>query len=115
MNKKERFIQRRARVRAKISGTGKMPRISVFKSLKYLYAQIIDDEKGNTLVSVSSREKEFEKVKNRTEKASVMGEVLAKKAIEKKVKKAVFDKGGYRYHGIVKALAEGARKGGLEF
>ncbi|MGD0522975.1 MAG: 50S ribosomal protein L18 [Candidatus Microgenomates bacterium] len=113
MNTKERFIQRRKRVRAKIVGSPKRPRISVFKSNRYLYAQIIDDAKGRTLVAAT--EKELTAKATRMEKAGLVGELLAKKSLAKKIKTVVFDKGGYRYHGRVKALADGARKGGLEF
>jgi large subunit ribosomal protein L18 len=112
--KKEKFIQRKARVKAKVLASPR-PRLSVFRSNKFLYAQIIDDTKGKTLVSVSSKDKEVGKAKTRVEKASVIGEALAKKAIKAKIKKVVFDRSGYKYHGVVKALAEGARKGGLEF
>jgi large subunit ribosomal protein L18 len=110
----EKFIQRKARVKAKVLASPR-PRLSVFRSNKFLYAQIIDDTKGKTLVSVSSKDKEAEKAKTRAEKASIIGEALAKKAIKAKIKKVVFDRSGYKYHGVVKALAEGARKGGLEF
>lgn len=116
MIKQERFLQRKRRVRAKISGTSESPRLSVFKSNRYLYAQVIDDTKGVTLVEVDSREKEFQggKIKN-IEIAGLVGEALAKKAIAKKIKTVRFDKSGYKYHGLIKALADGARKGGLVF
>ncbi len=113
MNTKERFIQRRKRVRAKITGRSDRPRISIFKSNKYLYAQVIDDAKGKTLTFAN--EKEIKAKVSRMEMAGLVGELLAKKCLVKKIKTVVFDKGGYRYHGRVKALAEGARKGGLEF
>jgi large subunit ribosomal protein L18 len=110
--------RRRARIRKKIYGTSERPRLSVFRSLRYIYAQVIDDERGHTLVHISSRSKEFikegEKI-SKVEKAKRVGEVLAKKCLEKNIKKVVFDRGGYLYHGRVSALAEGARKGGLEF
>jgi large subunit ribosomal protein L18 len=116
MIKQERFLQRKRRVRAKISGTAESPRLSVFKSNRYLYAQVIDDIKGVTLVEVDSRDKEFQdkKIKG-TEMAGLIGEAVAKKAIAKKIKTVRFDKSGYKYHGVVKALADGARKGGLVF
>jgi len=114
-NKIEKFIQRKKRVRTKISRTSLRPRISVFRSNRYLYAQIIDDAKGKTLVAASSREKEASTLKTNIEKAGIVGEVLAKKAAKAKIKKVTFDRSGYKYHGIIKALAEGARKGGLEF
>ena|SRR3989344_4377581 len=103
--KKENFIKRKKRVRSKVSGTGVRPRLSVFRSNKFIYAQLIDDVKGHSLASASA---------DKTD-PTVVGAKIAKLAIAKKIKKAVFDKGGYRYHGKVKALADAARKGGLEF
>jgi len=114
-NKIEKFIQRKNRVRTKAEGTPDRPRLSVFRSNRYLYAQIIDDSKGKTLVAASSKEKEASTLKTNMEKADKVGEALAKKALKAKIKKVTFDRSGYKYHGIIKALAEGARKGGLEF
>ncbi|MBI4153525.1 50S ribosomal protein L18 [Candidatus Woesebacteria bacterium] len=114
-NKIEKFIQRKTRVRTKVSGSSDRPRLSVFRSNRYLYAQIIDDVKGKTLLSASSKEKEAATLKTNIEKAAKVGETLAKKATKAKIKKVTFDRSGYKYHGIIKALAEGARKGGLEF
>ena len=114
-NKIEKFIQRKNRVRAKAGGTPDRPRLSVFRSNRYLYAQIIDDSKGKTLVAASSKEGEASTLKTNMEKADKVGESLAKKAAKAKIKKVTFDRSGYKYHGIIKALAEGARKGGLEF
>ena len=114
-NKIEKFIQRKNRVRAKAGGTPDRPRLSVFRSNRYLYAQIIDDSKSKTLVAASSKEKEASTLKTNMEKADKVGESLAKKAARAKIKKVTFDRSGYKYHGIIKALAEGARKGGLEF
>lgn len=111
--RKDNFLQRKKRVRAKIAGTKDIPRLSVFRSNKYIYAQLIDDESQKTLVSASSPEVKEKKVK--MEVAEIVGETLAKKALKKKIKKVVFDRSGYKYHGRVAALAEGARKGGLEF
>lgn len=110
--KKEKRVRRHNRIRAKIKGTKDVPRLSVFKSNKSIYAQIIDDVNGLTIASCSLGE-----VKGKTglEKAELMGEELAKRAGEKKVKKIVFDRGGYIYTGKIKALADGARKGGLKF
>jgi large subunit ribosomal protein L18 len=110
--KNEKFIRRHARVRAKISGTKEMPRLSVFKSHKYIYAQIIDDVSGHTLASFDSRKT---KGKTLSEKAKEVGIGIAKKAITAKIKKVVFDRGGYLYAGKIKLVAEGAREGGLEF
>lgn len=107
-------LRRAARSRARITGTLERPRLAIFRSNKSVYAQLIDDEKGNTLFSASS--KEMKGAKNtKTQLAEQVGELLAKKALDKGVKKVVFDRRGYQYHGRVKALAEGARKGGLEF
>ncbi len=108
--------RRRERVRKKVSGTGERPRISVFRSLNYIYAQLIDDTVGNTLISASSLEKDFGQP-GRGNKAAAreVGKLLAGRAAEKGIKKAVFDRSGYRYHGCVKEVAEGAREGGLEF
>ncbi|MFA6404990.1 MAG: 50S ribosomal protein L18 [Candidatus Paceibacterota bacterium] len=110
--KNQKFERRHSRVRAKISGTKDRPRLSVFKSHKYIYAQIIDDDKGNTLVSFNSREA---KGKVPREKAKEVGIGIAKKALAAKIKEVVFDKGGYLYAGKIKAVAEGAREGGLKF
>lgn len=116
MLKQERFLQRKKRVRAKISGTAENPRLSVFKSNRYLYAQVINDTKGITLTEVDSRDKKFQDKKmKKIEIAGLVGEALAKKAIAKKIKTVRFDKSGYKYHGLIKALADGARKGGLVF
>ena len=107
---------RHARVRTKVSGTKDVPRLNVFRSNNNIFAQIIDDEAGVTLVSASSLEKEL-KIANggNVEAAAKVGELLAKKAKKAKISKVVFDRGGYLYHGRVKALAEAARENGLEF
>jgi len=101
----DRNIRRKRKVRAKVKKQKNLLRLSVFRSNKYVYTQVIDDLKGVTLVSFSGAKST----------AAFVGEELAKKAIKKGVSKVVFDRGGYKYHGIVKAVAEGARKGGLEF
>ena len=103
--------KRQLRVRKKVFGTAEKPRLSVFRSNKNIRAQLINDENGTTLVSAESTSL---KGKDKTDLAFKVGEDLAKKAIEKKIKTVVFDRSGYRYHGRVKALAEGARKGGLK-
>lgn len=108
-------LHRHTRVRGKISGTGECPRLNVFRSAKNIYAQIIDDEKGVTLAAASSLDKEFTGNGGNKEAASKVGETIAKRAAEKGIEKVVFDRGGYLYHGRVKELAEGARKGGLKF
>ena len=108
-------IKRHQRVRKNISGTAERPRLSVYRSLNHIYAQIIDDTKGTTLVSASSLEKDFEGYGGNIDGAKAVGNLVAKKALEKGIKAVVFDRGGYIYHGRVAALAEGAREGGLEF
>lgn len=138
--KKQKRYRRHKRVRAKIFGTAERPRLCVFRSAKHIYAQLIDDEKGKTLAEASDRElkgkrkkpasssavkrahqnakllTKEEKVKSRkTAIAYEVGELIAKKALEKKIEKVIFDRGGYQYHGRVKALAEGAREGRLKF
>ncbi|MCX7762715.1 MAG: 50S ribosomal protein L18 [Candidatus Kryptonium sp.] len=117
--KKLRREKIRKRVRARIFGTPERPRLSVYRSLKHIYAQIIDDTKGHTLVAMSSLSKEIaDQVKNaktKTEVSKIVGLALAKKALEKGITKVVFDRNGYKYHGRVKALAEAAREGGLVF
>ncbi len=116
VSRNEARLARHRRVRAKISGTNEVPRLSVFRSAKNISAQIIDDEKGVTLVSVSSLDKDL-KITNggNVEAAKKVGEALAKKAIKAKIKTVVFDRGGYLYHGRVAALADSARENGLEF
>ena len=108
-------VRRHARVRKNISGTAERPRLNVFRSLNNIYAQIIDDVKGVTLVSASSLDKEFESYGGNVEAAKAVGKAVAEKAVAAGVKSVVFDRGGYLYHGRVAALAEGAREGGLEF
>lgn len=113
INKNNFRLKRKSRVRAKISGTPEKPRLTVFKSLTALYGQVIDDVAGKTLASASL--KEIKKVKNTIEGAKEVGKLIAKKCLEVKIEKIVFDRAGYKYHGKVKAFAEGAREGGLKF
>jgi large subunit ribosomal protein L18 len=117
--KREEKIKKRERkkkkIRMKTFGTKKRPRLCVFRSLKHIYAQIIDDEVSKTLVSASDLELKNKQKLKKVEIAKEVGKLIAKKALEKKIKKVSFDRGGYQYHGRVKALAEGAREGGLEF
>ena len=108
-------IKRHNRVRGKISGTAERPRLSVFRSENHIYAQIIDDVAGNTLVSASSVEKGFEGSGGNCEAAKKVGAAVAERALQKGIEEVVFDRGGYIYHGRVKALAKGAREGGLKF
>lgn len=108
-------IQRHKRIRGKISGSAERPRLCVFKSSKHIYAQIIDDTTGNTLVACSTVEKVFTEYGGNKDAAKKIGEELAKRALDKGIKDVIFDRGGYLYHGRVKELAEGAREGGLNF
>ncbi len=146
LKKQQKHIKRRKRVRAKISGTNSVPRFSIFRSNKNIYAQLIDDEKGKTLVAANDKElkskvsakggktqsskpqlktKNLQKDENENKKEIVrtgktliayeMGKLIAEKALKKNIKKVVFDRGGRKYHGRVKAVADGAREGGLNF
>lgn len=108
-------LKRHRRVRKNISGTMERPRLNVFRSLNHIYAQIIDDTKGVTLVSASSLDNDFNQYGGNIEAAKEVGKLVAKRALDKGIKAVVFDRGGYVYHGRVAALAEGAREGGLEF
>ena len=108
-------IKRHKRVRGKISGTAERPRLSVFRSESNIYAQIIDDVAGNTLVAASSVEKGFEGNGGNIEAAKKVGAMVAERALQKGIEEVVFDRGGYVYHGRVQALAEGAREAGLKF
>lgn len=110
--------KRKMRVRRKVVGTAQRPRLAVFRSLNNMYAQMVDDMENKTLLTVSTLDKDLKgKLKNtaNTEAAKTIGKVFAEKAMKKGVKEVVFDRGGYLYHGRVKALAEGAREGGLKF
>ncbi|MFH0739736.1 MAG: 50S ribosomal protein L18 [bacterium] len=109
-NKQEKRIRRHNRVRAKVVGTPKAPRLCVFKSNQHIYAQIIDDAKGKTIISAKDTGK-----KAKLEAALDVGKAIAKLAIDKKIKQVVFDRGGFKYHGRIRAVAEGAREGGLQF
>lgn len=120
MSEKSRVARKRrhARVRARISGTAERPRLNVFRSLEHIYAQVIDDTAGHTLVSASTIDRELrDKVagKGKSEAAKMVGELIAQRAQQIGVQTVVFDRGGYRFHGRVKALAEGAREAGLKF
>ena len=114
-DRKAERLRRHARVRRKISGTAECPRLCVFRSNNNLYVQVIDDVKGNTLASASTLDKEVKTKHSNKEAAKEVGALIAKRSIEKNIKTVVFDRGGYIYHGVVKELAEAARKGGLEF
>ncbi len=106
----------RWRIRTKIEGTASKPRLSVFRSNKDIYSQLIDDASGTTLVAVNSRQKDIvAQAGNKVEKSALVGKMLAQKAIALGITACVFDRGGYLYHGRVKAIADGAREGGLKF
>lgn len=107
--------RRHKRVRKKVSGTSERPRLSVYRSLNNIYAQIIDDTKGNTLAAASSLSEGLKQLRGNVETSKEVGGLIAKKAMDKGIKKVVFDKGGYLYHGRIKALADAARETGLEF
>jgi|SRR3989344_1910192 len=115
--KQEKRLKRRKRIRGRVVGTSSRPRLSVFRSNDHIYGQIINDEKGVTLVAASDKELAKAELKSQTKVsiASLVGELLAQKSAKKKIKKIVFDRGGFKYHGRVSALADGAKKGGLEF
>jgi large subunit ribosomal protein L18 len=110
--------RRHIRVRQKISGTAGRPRLCVFRSLNHIYAQVVDDEKGSTLVAASTLDTEIKKDskgKKKTGRAELVGQLVAKRAVEKGISQITFDRGGFKYQGRVKALADAARKGGLKF
>jgi large subunit ribosomal protein L18 len=118
---KQKILARRrrhARVREQVSGTPDRPRLCVFRSLKHIHAQVIDDTQGHTLVSASTLDSEVRSQLNDKDKiaqAAIVGDVLAKRAVEAGITQVVFDRGGYKYHGRIKSLADAARKSGLEF
>ncbi len=117
-SRKEVRAKKHMRIRNRFSGTAERPRLAVFRSNNHMYAQIIDDTVGNTLASASTLEKEIKselEKTNNVDAAAYLGTVIAKRAIEKGIKKVVFDRGGYIYHGKVAALADAAREAGLEF
>ena len=112
---KKQRLKRHLRVRGKVSGSAERPRLNVFRSEKHIYAQIIDDVAGKTLVSASSVEKNFEGSGSNKDGARKVGKLVAERALKAGIEEVVFDRGGYIYHGRVKELAEGAREGGLKF
>lgn len=114
-NRKAERVRRHVRVRTKISGTAERPRLCVYRSNTNLYAQVIDDVSGKTLVAASTMDKEVKEKHANKVAAKEVGTLIAKRATEKNIKTVVFDRGGYIYHGVVKELAEAAREGGLEF
>ena len=115
LSKIERRQRIKYRIKKTVSGTAQRPRLVVFRSNSEIYAQIIDDTKGVTLVAASSRDKDLKASGTKTERAKQVGEAIAKKALAAGIETISFDRGGYLYHGRVKSLAEGAREGGLKF
>ncbi|ASW74948.2 50S ribosomal protein L18 [Chryseobacterium piperi] len=115
LSKLEKRIRIKRRVRGKISGSSELPRLSVYKSNKEIYAQLIDDKDGKTLVSASSREKGVDAKGTKIEVSAAVGKAIAAKAVAAGIETIVFDRNGFVYHGRVKALADGAREGGLKF
>ena len=115
LSKIERRQRIKYRIKKTVSGTAQRPRLVVFRSNSEIYAQVIDDTKGVTLVAASSRDKDLKASGTKTEKAKQVGEAIAKKALAAGIETISFDRGGYLYHGRVKSLAEGAREGGLKF
>ncbi|MEJ2158391.1 MAG: 50S ribosomal protein L18 [Desulfobacteraceae bacterium] len=111
-------VKRQARIRKKIKGTTDKPRLSVFRSAKHVYAQVIDDTAGATLVTASSVEKDFkaqDKFESKRAAAAYVGKLVAQRALDKGIKKVVFDRNGFLYHGRIKAISDGAREAGLKF
>ena len=115
LEKNRKRLRRKIHIRKRVSGTSERPRMTVTKSNKSISVQVVDDIKGHTLASASTLEKELESIKATVEGASKLGEVMGKRLLEKNIKTVVFDRNGYLYHGIVKALADGSRKAGIEF
>jgi len=117
--KERRRFRRKLRIRKKITGTAERPRLSVYRSLKHIYAQLIDDERGHTLVSASTLDGQIRPlvagVRPKKAQAEIVGRILAERALAIGIRKVAFDRNGYKYHGRVKALAEAARQAGLEF
>ena len=115
IDKARRQLKRKAHIRKSISGTATRPRMTVFRSNLHMYVQVIDDVAGKTLVSASTVEPELKSLRNTVEDAAKLGEVVGKRLLEAKIDQVVFDRNGYLYHGIVKSIADGARKAGVRF
>ncbi|MFA5467672.1 MAG: 50S ribosomal protein L18 [Sphaerochaetaceae bacterium] len=115
LKKNKRRARRKVHIRKSIFGTATKPRMTVYRSNKRMYVQVINDDTGETLVSASSMEKELRNLKNRVEDAAKLGEVIGKRLLEKQIDSVVFDRNGYLFHGIVKGIADGARKAGVKF
>jgi large subunit ribosomal protein L18 len=117
VTRSERRVRKHERVRKKVIGSAEQPRLNVYRSSKHIYAQLVDDHKGATLVSASTLSKDLDGLKTGADKkaAREVGKLIARKAKDQKIEKVVFDRGGYVYHGRIKELADGAREGGLKF
>jgi large subunit ribosomal protein L18 len=115
LTKNQRRLRIKRRIRKIVTGTAEQPRLAVFRSNKEIYAQIINDATGTTLLSASSKQKDIKANGTKSEVASIVGKAIAEKALKAGIEKIAFDRGGYLYHGRVKALAEAAREGGLKF
>jgi large subunit ribosomal protein L18 len=115
VEKDRKRLKRKVHIRKRISGTAERPRMTVFRSNRSLSVQIIDDTKGSTLASASTLEKDLRAVKVTKEGAGQLGEIMGKRLLEKDIKTVVFDRNGYLYHGVIKALADGTRKAGVQF
>ena len=115
LEKNRKRLKRKVHIRKNVSGTPQRPRMTVFKSNRSLSIQIIDDSKGNTIASASTLEKENRGIKATVAGAGQLGELMGKRLIEKNIKTVVFDRNGYLYHGLIKAMADGARKAGIQF
>lgn len=115
IDKRRRHLKRKVHIRKSISGTAARPRMTVFRSNYHMYVQVIDDTVGNTIVSASTVEKDLRDMRNTVANAEKLGEIAGKRLLEKNIDTVVFDRNGYLYHGIVKGIADGARKAGLKF
>jgi large subunit ribosomal protein L18 len=115
VEKDRKRLKRKIHIRKRISGSAERPRMTVFKSNRSLSIQIIDDDKGHTLASASTLEKDLRSIKINVEGAGKLGEIMGKRLLDKDIKTVVFDRSGYLYHGVVKAVADGARKAGIQF
>ena len=115
VEKDRKRLKRKVHIRKRIAGTSGRPRMSVFKSNRSMFIQVIDDSVGGTLVSASTLEKDLKDIKKDVEGAAKLGEIMGKRLLEKNITTVVFDRNGYLYHGIVKAIADGARKAGIQF
>jgi large subunit ribosomal protein L18 len=115
LEKDRKRLRRKVHIRKRLFGTAERPRMTITKSNRRISVQVIDDSKGHTLASASTLEKELQNIKATVEGAGKLGEIMGKRLLEKNIKTVVFDRNGYLYHGIVKALADGSRKAGIEF